>query len=363
MVITIKRGNVLSDFNSFWLRSYPWRFIVMKTIGNIRQLLIWALAVLAFTAQIGCMTVQRGSAVVQNTNTHQYTGKRIAALPVKTQAGIATDSTLSLRQEINKSLGQVATGKLPNSTVMDVAAVVNKLNQANLLSVYEQLVATYENTGVTDRKQIETLARGLGCDYLLFTRLKAEKMDIIISRGFGASIDAMLVDAHSGEVTWSGTGEWKRGGIYGFGETKLDEAARKLLELTFSSLVPGAEATVPAPRAPSPSVTKGEATASVPERTVPPSNATTVQQIQQRLADLGYQPGRADGKMGKSTVGALKKFQHDNNLPETGKADNETVTKLQRKEAKVQPSGSQSAQSTEPAQKSAPIKVRSVTDL
>jgi len=30
-------------------------------------------------------------------------------------------------------------------------------------------------------------------------------MDIIITRGFGASVDTMLVDARTGEVTWSGS--------------------------------------------------------------------------------------------------------------------------------------------------------------
>ena len=176
----------------------------MKNYPYPRAWPIFALAVLALTAQTGCMTVQKGSAVVENTNTQQYSGKRIAALPVKTQAGIATDSILPLRQEINKRLGQVAKGRLPNSTVLDVPAVISELNQGNLLAAYEHVVATYENTGVVDRKQIQILARGLRADYLLFTRLKAEKMDLIITKGFGASIDAMLVDANSGEVTWSG---------------------------------------------------------------------------------------------------------------------------------------------------------------
>jgi hypothetical protein len=235
----------------------------------------------------------------------------------------------------------VVKGKLPNSTVLDVAAVASELNQRNLLSTYEQVVGTYENTGVMDRKLVKTLAQGLGSDYLLFTRLKAEKMDIIISRGFGASIDAMLVDANSGEVTWSGTGEWKRGGIYGFGETNLDEAAAKILELTFSSLVTSEKSTTsievampatkaaPAPAAPA--VAAETTSAPTPAIAEPPPQKMTVQEIQQRLSALGYKPGPADGKMGKGTVEALKKFQQDNNLATTGKTDNETLAKLQQK--------------------------------
>lgn len=342
----------------------------MKNHQYPRAWLVLALAVLGVAIQTGCMTVQRGTAVVQNTNTQQYSGKTIAALPVKTQAGIATDSILPLRQEINKSVGRVAQARLGNATVLDVTAVTTKLNQANLLSVYEQVMATYENTGVMDRRQTEALGRGLGCDFLLFTRLKAEKMDIVISRGFGANVDATLVDVRTGEVTWSGTGEWKRGGVYGFGETKLDEAARRLLDLAFSSLTKtegAATVNAPAPvtRAPAaPSVAKEIVSAPAPVVTEPSPQKMTMQQVQQRLTALGYQPGTADGMMGKNTVEALRKFQQDNNLAKTGKADNETVAKLlQTGDARAEPSNPKSRATFETPQKPPPAKPSSASDL
>lgn len=82
---------------------------------------------------------------------------------------------------------------------------------------------------------------------------------------------------------------------------------------------------------PGPSFTKETATAPVQVRAEPSSQKMTLKQIQQRLSELGYQPGSADGKMGKNTVEALKKFQHDNNLAKTGQADNETIAKLLEK--------------------------------
>lgn len=54
-------------------------------------------------------------------------------------------------------------------------------------------------------------------------------------------------------------------------------------------------------------------------------------EIQNQLLALGYQIGTADGVMGKRTVAAIKKFQHDNNLPSTGQADFATITKLREK--------------------------------
>ena len=53
-----------------------------------------------------------------------------------------------------------------------------------------------------------------------------------------------------------------------------------------------------------------------------------VEQVQKKLTELGYDPGPADGKMGKKTEAAIKSFQKDNSLPATGKIDDATLTKL-----------------------------------
>jgi len=53
--------------------------------------------------------------------------------------------------------------------------------------------------------------------------------------------------------------------------------------------------------------------------------------IQQQLNELGYTPGKADGIMGKHTSMALKNFQRDYNLVETGKPNLETTRMLEKK--------------------------------
>ncbi len=50
--------------------------------------------------------------------------------------------------------------------------------------------------------------------------------------------------------------------------------------------------------------------------------------IQKRLLELGYDPGPADGSMGPKTKGAIKSFQRDNSLEETGIIDEKTKEKL-----------------------------------
>jgi ankyrin repeat protein len=54
----------------------------------------------------------------------------------------------------------------------------------------------------------------------------------------------------------------------------------------------------------------------------------TVYQVQKKLEDLGYEPGRPDGIWGKKTTAAVKRFQEDNGLPVTGQLDEQTKSKL-----------------------------------
>jgi peptidoglycan hydrolase-like protein with peptidoglycan-binding domain len=61
-----------------------------------------------------------------------------------------------------------------------------------------------------------------------------------------------------------------------------------------------------------------------------PVNVTpsVVKSAQERLADKGYNPGPADGVAGPQTRSALRKFQADQGLPETGRFDQPTLAKL-----------------------------------
>jgi hypothetical protein len=62
----------------------------------------------------------------------------------------------------------------------------------------------------------------------------------------------------------------------------------------------------------------------------PPSSSApmTVAQAQARLNALGYAVGTVDGAMGNRTHLALKHFQRDHGLPETGVLDQDTVVAL-----------------------------------
>ncbi len=56
--------------------------------------------------------------------------------------------------------------------------------------------------------------------------------------------------------------------------------------------------------------------------------ADTILRAQEALVASGYHIGEPDGKLGKATTAAVKKFQGDRHLPVTGKLDAITLAAL-----------------------------------
>jgi N-acetyl-anhydromuramyl-L-alanine amidase AmpD len=56
--------------------------------------------------------------------------------------------------------------------------------------------------------------------------------------------------------------------------------------------------------------------------------AKDVRAAQAKLSELGYDPGQADGIAGKRTHAAVKKFQGDKGLEQTGRLDGRTMAAL-----------------------------------
>lgn len=67
--------------------------------------------------------------------------------------------------------------------------------------------------------------------------------------------------------------------------------------------------------------------------------APTAAEVQQRLIDLGYLTGAADGMWGQHSIDAWHSFQELNGLPVTNKADGETLNALFSDDAMALPEG------------------------
>ena len=75
-------------------------------------------------------------------------------------------------------------------------------------------------------------------------------------------------------------------------------------------------------------VAKKPAAKVAPRRRAIPNPADTILRAQEALVASGYNIGEPDGKLGKTTIAAVKKFQGDRHLPVTGKLDAITLAAL-----------------------------------
>jgi len=62
---------------------------------------------------------------------------------------------------------------------------------------------------------------------------------------------------------------------------------------------------------------------------IPTGNTTLVRSVQSGLLQLGYDPGKADGKISKKTIQAVKKFQAKANMPVNGRITHSLLEKVQ----------------------------------
>lgn len=324
--------------------------------NGITPLHHWGLAsaVASLLILSACMTVASKQNIVPvNTAVHQLGRTKIAVLPVKAQTSLAPDSVAPIRNELNKLLAPGLRAKLPAATIADVSEVANQLNEKGALPALEQLFSTYDSTGVLDKRQSAALGRALGSPHLLLARLKAEKLDIgFLSKGTGGSLELMLVVADTGSVLWSGTGEWKKGGIFGAGGATPEFAAQQLVTLAFSSLPAesGAPATpVQAAPSPPPAATPPPAGSaqSVPANPVEPA-AASAPKTRSLSSSKKKTPSAASGEPANAKAGSTAKAGAD------AKSSNEEKGKAADSPSTAKPDAN-SKQSTK--------KVRSVTDL
>jgi localization factor PodJL len=62
-----------------------------------------------------------------------------------------------------------------------------------------------------------------------------------------------------------------------------------------------------------------------------PTEKDLVSLVQMLLAEKGFDPGPADGLLGRQTVEAITRFQEQAGLPKTGQIDTGLVTALQER--------------------------------
>ena len=182
----------------------------------------------------GCITT-RGAEMVQPKISKTIFEKQvIAVLPTHSQTNLTTESLLPLKKAIDIRLDGVMATHFPSSIIVPTKKTIGILNDTNHIEALDKLITTYDNTGVYNKKMVASLFSALKCKYLVISRLKTEKMNIVISKGTGASLEVTILN-DAGEVEWSGVGDFKRGGIFGFGGADANEISEELVKLAFQN--------------------------------------------------------------------------------------------------------------------------------
>jgi peptidoglycan hydrolase-like protein with peptidoglycan-binding domain len=77
-----------------------------------------------------------------------------------------------------------------------------------------------------------------------------------------------------------------------------------------------------------PSASGGSASGTAKSGSMNGAGSEQVKSVQKALQDKGMDPGPIDGVMGPKTMAALKAFQKDQKLTESGRLDDQTREKL-----------------------------------
>lgn len=201
------------------------------------------LILLSLSVLTGCMTTRNGNKT-DNVfpSGEQFNKKKVAILPVKSQASLTTDSHAPLKKALNKKILNAVKFNMKNSVVLDSQKSIDVLNDAGKLDLFEKLLVGYENSGAFDKKLIASLCTVLKSDFLLLAKLKVEQLNLsVLGKSFSSSLEVILLDKRSSEPFWSGVGDYKRGGVFGAGGTDADQAATELVTLAFGGEIPSAQ--------------------------------------------------------------------------------------------------------------------------
>lgn len=200
----------------------------------MKRIACFVLLALGLVPITSCMTTRHAEMVHPKISKTIFNNQTVAVLPTRSQANLTTESLLPLKKAIDLKLDAAMPTHLPSSTMINTKKTVGILNDASQIETLDKLVTSYDSTGVYNKKLISSLFSVLKCEYMVIPRLKTEKMDLVISKGTGASLEVTIIN-RAGEVEWSGVGDFKKGGILGFGGVDANELAEELVKLAFEN--------------------------------------------------------------------------------------------------------------------------------
>ncbi len=155
------------------------------------------------------------------------------------------------------------------------------------------------------------------------------KRDELVAQVQTALAERDLYDGVVDGVMGPGTATAIRAFEHAQGMAQTGEASEKTLAALMTAPMRKAETKAAAPKSAAQPAAQAQA-ASQPATTGSTSPNPKLMAAQRALAKIGYGPVSIDGKMGTETRNAIKSFERDRNLPETGELGPQVVRVLQQ---------------------------------
>jgi hypothetical protein len=127
--------------------------------------------------------------------------KSLGLLPIRN-----ISMTPSEGMEINRFFYKEVTARNPNKKVVDPLVAVQLINDANLVSTYDQFLREFENTGVPNTNLLKALGKQIGCDAIIQGVVSnVQQIDSkypSTAAKTSASLRYVIISTTTGDILW-----------------------------------------------------------------------------------------------------------------------------------------------------------------
>ena len=165
-------------------------------------------------------------------------GKTVALFPTREKTTLTPETVAMLTSACNTTINAKFPGMFPNMKFMSNDQTLDKLSASPThLDTMTNLFEQHEKTQIYLKPNLKSLADYMKADYLVFSKLSSEKLDVILMRSGTMALDVTIL-SRSGEKIYQGVGEFRKWGMFGAGKITSSNAAA-ICDTMFASAMAG----------------------------------------------------------------------------------------------------------------------------
>lgn len=193
---------------------------------------VFALMVIVVTTTISCTSSSKIKTYT-NPSFSRDVIKSLALLPIRNISLSPNEGT-----EINRMFYKEVTSRNPSKRILDPLTTVKLLNDANLVSLYDQFLREFENTGVPNNNLLKQLGEQLKSDALIQGVVQNFSQQDARYGGNAAKTSATLryviISTTTGDILWESSCAASKSSVTTLGKTPplfdvLEKAQKQII--------------------------------------------------------------------------------------------------------------------------------------